>query len=37
MKTKQKMNQAIEQVVLRDIPAGMPVKTRIRAGLKIKL
>jgi hypothetical protein len=24
-----------EQIVLRDIPQGMPVKTRIKAGLKL--
>ena len=24
------------QVVLRDTPKGMPVKTRLRAGLKLK-
>jgi hypothetical protein len=26
-----------QQVVLRDLPKGMPVKTRIKAGLKSKL
>jgi hypothetical protein len=24
-----------EQIVLRDVPQGMPVKTRIKAGLKL--
>ena len=24
-----------EQIVLRDLPQGMPVKTRIKAGLKL--
>jgi hypothetical protein len=32
MKTNTSVN---EQIVLRDIPQGMPVKTRIKAGLKL--
>ena len=36
MKTNTSTN-VNQQVVLRDKPQGMPVKTRIKAGLKIKL
>ena len=37
MKTNTSTNSVNQQVVLRDKPQGMPVKTRIKAGLKIKL
>jgi hypothetical protein len=29
------INTTKNQIVLRDIPAGMPVKTRVRGGLKL--
>lgn len=32
-----KSNSTNQQVVLRDVPNGMVVKTRVKAGLKIKL
>jgi hypothetical protein len=37
MKTNTSTNTVNQQVVLRDKPQGMAVKTRIKAGLKIKL
>ena len=32
-----KTNSTNKQIVLRDVPNGMAVKTRVKAGLKIKL
>ena len=32
-----KTNITKKQIVLRDTPGGMPLKTNVKAGLKIKL
>jgi|KBSSwiStaDraftv2_1062776.scaffolds.fasta_scaffold3756891_1 hypothetical protein len=36
-KTVKYQSNVNQQTVLRDTPNGMPVKTRLKAGLKIKL
>lgn len=35
--TDKNTNTVNNQIVLRDTPKGMPVRTRIKAGLKIKM
>lgn len=35
--TDKNTNKVNNQIVLRDAPNGMPVRTRIKAGLKIKM